>query len=236
MNLMKQIEERSNLFKNLYGIDILGFEQGSADWFKTKLGVISASNAYKVVSKGKGNQPSQTRKSYMLELCAQVATGVYEEVNSKHMEWGKTHEDAARSSYEFMFKKDVVEIPFIFRDDTFRCGVSVDGVVPVGDSGIPGEYKCPYNSIHYLDFVLNEKIKSEYQWQCQFGMWVTKTDMYHMCQFDPRMKKKGFHCIEVHRDNEAQDTLSLEVPRFIKEMDEILEELGFKFGDQWSRE
>lgn len=233
MNLAKMIEQRSQAFKEKSSIDLTKVSQGSEEWLKAKLGVISASNAYKVVSKGRGNEPSKTRRTYMLELCAQVATGVFEEVNSKHMEWGRNNEDAARSSYEFALKKEVYETAFIFKDDSFRCGVSVDGIVVQDETAL--ELKCPYNSVHFLDFILDEEMKNEWEWQCQFGMWVTKTKNYHMAQFDPRMKKTMFHYIDVPFNPEMQAKLDVEVPKFIAEMDAILAKLGFKFGEQWER-
>lgn len=230
MKTLKDIEKVMSAFEQKTGINIQTASQGSEAWFKSKLGVLSASNASKIVAK----VDSETRKTYMLELISQIATGLSEEINSKYLDWGKSNEDAARSSYEFRHDVEVYEIPFIFKDESFRCGVSVDGLAKFATALTPVEYKCPYNTIHYLKFFLEDKIKSEYEWQCQFGMWVLDAEIYHMSQFDPRVKSASFKTIEVERDEKKQATLNDAVPQFISDMDKYLAQLGLSFGSQWS--
>lgn len=230
--MLKRIEATSHEFHKRYGINLLDMQQGSDAWHQSRLGVITASNAWKVVSKGRGNAPSETRRTYMMSLVAEIATGVWEDIKSPILQWGKDNEDGARSSYELLTNNEVTEVAFVFKNDTFRCGVSLDGIA---NGNIPAEYKCPWNTVHYLNFLLEEKIKKEYFYQCQFGMWVTGGSQYHMGQYDPRMKKSPFHMAAVPICPEAQAEFDAEVPKFIKEMDEILEKLGFKFGEQWER-
>lgn len=215
-------------FEKTYGIPIQGMPQGSESWFQVKLGVASASNAYKLVAK----VDSDTRASYMAQLVAQVCTGIYEEINAKALEWGNTHEDAARSSYEFSTDSLVVEVPFVFKDESCRAGSSPDGLVGL-DKGL--ELKCPFNSENYVKFLTSDAIKSEWKWQNQFNMWVTDAGTWDFGQYDPRMKAKPLHFITVERDEKMQKTLSDAVPQFISDMDKMLEKIGIKFGDHWLR-
>ena len=229
MKTLNQIKELMSDFEKKSGIPLGDIQQGSEAWLTAKLGVLSASNASKIVAK----KDSETRNTYMMELIAQVVTGSFEEINSKYMDWGRIHEGAARSSYEFENDLTVQEIAFVFKDEKFRAGVSVDGLVELSGKLIPVEYKCPYNTVNYLKFLLQDKIKPEYQWQCQFGMWVLGAELYHMAQFDPRMKVMPFKKFDVEKDETMQKTLNDAVPQFINDMDKILDNLGVKFGDQW---
>lgn len=73
-------------------------EQGSSDWHELRRGVITASRFKDVMAKGRGGQESKTRKSYMLELAAEILTSEVEETQpNKYMQWGTDKEPEARS-------------------------------------------------------------------------------------------------------------------------------------------
>lgn len=226
---LDQYAKQIKTFQDKFGSDVILGEQGSEAWLQSRLGVITASNASKVVAK----VDSETRKTYMLELVAQIATGVTEELNTKYTEWGKLHEESCRSTYEFENDVEIQQVGFIFKDDSFREGVSVDGLAKYPFGLVPTEFKCPYNTVHYLKFILDSKIKKEYEWQCQFGMRVIDSDLYHVSQYDPRMRVKPFGTIIFEKDEKAQATLNDAVPQFISDMDKLLSELGVSFGSQW---
>lgn len=228
MKTLADIQKSLELFGQKYGLHITDAPQGSEAWFNLKLGVISASNASRAVAK----RDSDTRASYMAELIAQVCTGIAEEINSKYLDWGNQHEDAARSSYEFVTGHTVTEVPFAFKDDSFRTGCSPDGLV-TDTKGV--EIKCPYNSEHYVRFLLQEKIKPEYVWQYQFTLWVLDAGEWDFAQYDPRMKKSPLHFITVPRDEEKMKVFDEQIPLFIEDMDKLLKKAGFKFGEQWHR-
>lgn len=228
MKSLNNISEILTGFEKQYGLEIQKAQQGSEAWFKAKLGVISASNASKVVAK----KDSDTRLTYMSELVAQVCTGVMEEINSKYMEWGNQHEGAARSSYEFATDSTMTQLPFVFKDSKFREGCSPDGIVS-DSKGV--EIKCPFNTVHYIKFLTDEKIKSEYAWQCQYTLRVMEADEWDFVQYDPRMKAKPLHVLTIGRDEEKQKAFDDLIPAFIEDMDRMLEKVGIKFGEQWSR-
>lgn len=230
---MKSLEEINSLltkFKGQYGIDALNAQQGSAEWFQVKLGVPSASNAHKIVAK----VGTATRETYMSELVAQVATGIMPELNGlSALEWGKDNEDGARSSYEFATGDTAIEVPFVFKDDTFRVGMSPDFLI----EGKPksAEIKCPFNSANYVQFLCMDKIKSEWDWQCNYQMWTLESDELDFCQFDPRMKKNPIKIMTVEKDLKKQKTLDDAVPQFIADLDKMLAKAGFVWGEQWER-
>lgn len=226
MQTLAEIQKRLEAFEKKFGLPMADAKQGSEAWFKAKLGVISASNAYRAVAK----KESETRLTYMAELVAQVCTGLMEEMNNKYVEWGNAHEDAARSNYEFMTGMTMTQLPFVFKDDSFREGCSPDGLVGSGGA----EIKCPFNSVHYVKFFTEGSIKSEYQWQYQYTMRVMGSELWDFCQYDPRMKKNPLKILTVVRDDEKQKAFDDLIPAFIMDMDKMLEKIGIKFGEQWA--
>lgn len=228
MKKLDEIYATLDQFQNKYGMPVVGAPQGSEMWYRLKLGVISASNAHKAIAK----KDSETRLTYMAELVAQVATGLMEEINTKYTNWGHDHENAARSSYEFMTGNMVTQLPFVFKDDTFRIGCSPDGIVSE-NKGV--EIKCPFNSVHFVKFLTDDRIKGEYQSQCQFTLWVMGADAWDFVQYDPRMKKNPIKVLVVERDEDYMQKFDELVPAFISDMDKMLARAGFEFGEHWMR-
>jgi hypothetical protein len=216
-------------FENQYGLAIRSARQGSEVWLQTKLGVISASNAHKAVA-AKG---TAKRQDYLCELVAEVCTGVIEELNFKQTEWGKQHEDAARSRFEFSTNQHMTPLAFVFKDLSFRVGCSPDGVI-LGTNK-PAEIKCPWDSTNYVKFLLGGIQKPEWQWQNQMTMWVMGADEMDVMQFDPRMKTTPTHTILVKKNPEMQKKLTDSIPELVLDMDKMLKEVGVEFGDQWLR-
>lgn len=228
MKSPKVIAQTLQVFENRFqtGVDLSQAQQGSAIWHKLRLGVVTASNAYRAVAK----KDSETRATYLAELVAQVCTGVPEEINSKHMDWGKQHEDAARAAYEFSTGLTVTQVPFVFRDETFRTGCSPDGIVSAKKGA---EIKCPWSSSNYVKFLLDDKIKPEYVWQYQFTLWVMGAEEWDFNQYDPRMKNQPSKTVTVKVDPEKQKVLDEAIPAFLADMDKQLAKVGIAFGDQW---
>lgn len=226
MKTLTEINDTIKVFENQYKLPVGDVKQNTEEWLKLKLGVISASNASKVVAK-KG---TDTRNTYLCQLVAQVCTGITEELNNRYVEWGKLNEDAARSSYEFSTGYTVTELPFVFKDTKFRVGCSPDFLSTESKGG---EIKCPYNSENYVKFLVADEIKPEYQWQNQFTMYVLGCDSWDFAQFDPRMKKSPLHMVTIERDEEMQKKLTDAIPELISDMDKMLKKIGVKFGDQW---
>lgn len=228
-NLIVGIDQILRQFEAKFGLQVIGAQQLSETWLQMKLGVISASNASRAVAK----KDSETRKTYLCELVAEVCTGVIEELSFKQMEWGKEHEDAARSSYEFATGQKMTPITFVFKDETFRTGCSPDGAII--DALKPSEIKCPWDSANYIKFLLDGIQKPEWKWQNQFTLWVMNAGEMDVTQFDPRMKAKPIHSVVVTRDSEMQKKLDDMIPELIFDMDKMLATIGVKFGDQWLR-
>jgi len=219
---------------NRTGIDVNQVEQGSYDWLKLRLGVITASEAGKVISVPRsGKKWTDTKLSYFYTLLGEVCTGEVVEVTAKPLAWGKEHESSARTLFEFTSGVDVSDASIIYKDDSLRCACSPDGLCSDG-RGL--ELKSPYTTAVFMKFRLGgfDAIKAEYMSQVQYSMWVTGKDAWYFANYDPRMKREGIHHVLVEREQEYMNKFDDMVPEFIEKMDQSLAEIGFKFGEQWN--
>lgn len=200
---------------------IRDIEQGSDDWHELRLGKITASNFNKVLAKGRGNAPSKTRQSYMLEVVAEILTGQKEDsFTNKYMEWGKQCEPQARAMYEFESGNEVEEVAFIEHSDFI--GVSPDGLI--GDNGLI-EIKCPKTTTQ-IERCLIGDFPSDYKAQVQGQLWVSEREWCDFVSFDPRINgDSSYFKIRVERDEKYIENLANEAAKFINEMLEIIEKV-----------
>lgn len=212
----------------VFGFNPAEIQQGSPEWLMLKLGVLSASNADKIVAK----RDSVGRATYMASLISQICSCVIpDEMNFKAMEHGKLYEPAARDALGAALGfVEVKELPFMFMDESMRVGVSPDGVF---DNTIV-EIKCPFNGENFIKFAAFDDNKKEWRWQAQFQLFAGKADRHIFCQYDPRMVLcNNLHYIETDLVDADQKTLSDAVPQFILDLDNALDKFGVKFGDHW---
>lgn len=205
--------------------EIIICEQGGDIWQTGKLGVPSVSNFSKVCAK-KG---SETRNSYLMELVGQIATKQFDEINGKALEHGRNNEVAARAAFEFETGKKVDQVGMIYGPDRrFLC--SPDGLIG-DDEGL--EIKNPLTSRVHADFICNQKVKTEYEFQIQGSLWVSKRKAWHFCSFHSAFKKKMIGIKTFEPDKEMFERFENEVPAFLKDLDEALAKIGLVYGDQW---
>lgn len=201
-------------------------QQGSEEWLRMKLGVISASNIHKAIAK----RGTDTREGYISELVAQIATREMPQIDGQALRWGTENEPAARSAYEMATGFDVEEVPFIYGPDK-RTGISPDGLTNKRTRGL--EIKCPFTSKVHIDFLLMDKIKLEYQYQVQFSLYVTNLEVWDFCSFDKRMIKNQLKIVPIERDEKLMERFTNDIGEFIIDMDKALNKLELVFGDQW---
>jgi hypothetical protein len=213
------------------GFDGSKVEQGSSEWESMRLGVITASRAKDLIAKGRSaGSVGEARRTYMMELIAEVATGQQKRSGGQATAWGHEQESSCVGLYGFDAGIEIETIPFVYGDDSMRFGASPDGLV--GDlSGI--EAKNPFNTAVYLKFVLDGEIKPEYIEQVQFSMFVTGRDTWVFANHDPDVTNYIFHSITIERDEEKMRTFADAIGQFTHDMDSHLAKLGYAFGDQW---
>lgn len=206
---------------------LLSSKQGSSDWIKLRLGVLTASEASKLLA----DPTTDTFKTYILNKASEVITKQSEPVTGLALEWGKENEAYARSRYSEKFNREVLNENFIFLDDKFKAGCSPDGIV-FNDRLI--EIKCPFNSTNHIKSIMSNYIKPEYKYQMQFQMLVTGLSKCDFVSYDPRCGNKDLHVIEVLKDEAIQLKLRERILFASEKIDEILIKFDVKFGSQWT--
>ena len=197
-------------------------EQGTDEWHEMRRGVITASRFKDVISKGRGNAPSKTRQSYMLELAAESLTGQVEHFEpNKYMKWGTEKEPEAKSMYELITDNEVAEVAFI-KHDTLNCGVSPDGLIDT-DGGL--EIKCPKTTTQIETF-LSGNMPSQHKAQVQGCLWVTEREWWDFVSFDPRIVgESSLFTVRVERDEDYIASMAEQISLFDSELQSLINKL-----------
>lgn len=212
--------------QKMIGVDFSEMEQGSADWQYCKLGVMTASEAEFILA----GKKTDKRMNYIYKKVGQIITGVPEEkFTAKATNWGKDHEAAARAAYCFEKRVEVLNVPIIYKDLSLRTACSPDGLTPNG--GI--EIKCPIASREFVKAAHRKELKPDQEQQVQFTLWNCEIDYWEGVVFDPRAMKKKLLILPREPDLEVFKKLDDCVAECIEQMDAVLKELGYTFGDQW---
>ena len=194
-------------------------EQGSAEWLSMRLGKVTASKVKDVLTKGRGNTPSKTSETYMMELIAEILTGQSKPFfENDAMKWGTETEPQARAMYSVNNNfVDVKEVAFVEHND--QIGISPDGLI--GDDGLL-EIKCP-NTTTQLKRALSDDYSSDYKAQIQMQLWVTEREWCDFVSFDPRLEcAAGYLQQRVMRDEEYIEEMKTKVYAFIEKMNELI--------------
>ena len=197
-------------------------EQGSAEWLSMRLGKITASRVKDVLTKGRGNTPSKTAESYMMELIAEVLTRQSKPFfENDAMRWGTETEPQARSMYEVNNNfVTVKEVAFVQHND--QVGISPDGLV--GEDGLL-EVKCP-NTTTQIKRALSGDYAADYKAQIQMQLWVTNREWCDFVSFDPRLDcAAGYLQQRVERDELYIEEMKTKVYSFIEVMNGLIRTL-----------
>lgn len=175
------------------------FEQGTAEWLRSRAGVPSASNFSKLItSTGK---PSTSADSYINSLIAYMITGHVEETyKNDHMIRGNELEPQARAMYELSTNNVVTEIGFCLHDD-IQAGCSPDGLVG-DDGGI--EIKCPSSAVH-VGYLRQGTLPTIYKQQVMGCLWITGRKWWDFMSFHPEMEDL---IVRVNRDDKYINLLA----------------------------
>jgi len=192
-------------------------EQRTEEWFKQRLGKVTASAISNVIAKTKTG-PSASRENYSTQLTLERLTGQQAEFyTNAAMEWGTATEPQARQHYEIYRDVFVDEVGFITHPLIEMAGASPDGFV--GENGLV-EIKCPESKTQ-METLLNQKVPTKYMPQMQWQLACTGRKWCDFVSFDPRMPENLQIFVQrVERNDLYIKMLEEEVTLFLAEIDE----------------
>lgn len=188
--------------------------QGSDDWQRVRLGVVTASNFGKVLAGGSG----KTRLRYMRTLTDEIIYGRKADGFWSHaMERGTELEPIARQAYEQQTGSWVREIGFTFLSERRRIGGSPDGLID-HDGGL--EIKCPLPDTH-KKYMRTGTIPAAYMAQIQGNLWITGRSWWDFVSFTP---EEPLLVKRVYRSEPYIRMLSDKVSSFVRDLDDLVEQ------------
>ena len=195
-------------------------EQRTEEWFKQRLGKVTASKIADVIAKTKTGV-SASRENYSTQLTLERLTGQQAEFyTNAAMEWGTATEPQARTAYEVYREVLVDEVGFIDHPTIAMSGACPDGFV--GDDGLV-EIKCPESKTQ-MDTLLNQKVPTKYMPQMQWQMACTGRKWCDFVSYDPRMPQNLQIFVQrVERNDLYIKMLEDEVKTFLEEIDQKVE-------------
>ncbi|MET3590098.1 exodeoxyribonuclease (lambda-induced) [Bartonella silvatica] len=204
-------------------------EQRTAEWFQARLGKVTASNIYNILSKTAKRLPTSKYEDYKIKLITERLTGEVSQLYiTPAMQWGIEHEENALKEYEFIYDTEVTQCGFIQHPTIKMAGASPDGLI--GEHGLV-EIKCP-QSINHVRFFIDDEIKPEYSAQMQFQMACTGRQWCDFISYDPRFVGKASHLRmkikRIHRDEKYIEELNQAVEAFLVEIEREIKQLSTK--------
>ncbi|WP_254492916.1 lambda exonuclease family protein [Bartonella sp. B1099] len=201
-------------------------EQRTAEWFQARLGKVTASNVYNVLSKTAKGIPTSKYEDYKIKLMTERLT---EEISQSYitpaMQWGIEHEEDALREYAFIYDTEVTGCGFIQHPTIPMAGASPDGFV--GEDGLV-EVKCPQPPNH-LRFFIDSNIKPEYHAQMQFQMACTGRQWCDFISYDPRFVGRSsdfrMKIKRIHRDEEQIEQINQAVENFLAEIEQEMQKI-----------
>lgn len=230
---IERLNEQALIFN--FDFDASEIKQKSIEWHRMRKGRITATGAYKIISEGRAKGSySKERRTYMLDLAHDIcANAPIKDINVHSMQWGVENEPKALKAYDPFGKMNLTEMPFIF-SDCMRYGISPD--ILVNDNGL-AEVKCPTSGWRYMERLFNSSFGMDiaapeekmYFIQKQFQLWVTKREWVDSIYYDPNMKKNNIVTKRVYPNDDIFLRFEVEMPKFIDELDDLLDTAGFSF-------
>lgn len=193
-------------------------DQGSPEWVKIRLGVVTGSGIDGVLTPGK-LLPSKAT-GYLNQLVAETLLGqpCDEFDGSAWTERGTQMEDEARRWYEFDRDVTVERVGFISTDDG-RVGCSPDGLV--GDDG-GVEIKCP-SAKTFVGYAADPTtLAAAYLGQTQVFLYVTGRKWIDLVAYNPAFNPV---VVRVVADPAYQAALASVLPVFVARIDAAVAKL-----------
>lgn len=202
--------------------------QGSAEWLKNRVGMITGSRIDDVMAVLKRKEgESAARRNYRMELIVERLTGqASEHYVSEAMEHGSEWESVARAEVEIEHDASVSPVGFVRHPTIEYSGSSPDGLLTMFGVRACLEIKAPTSAKH-LDWRIAGIVPEEHRNQMQWHMACTGYDWCLFASYDPRLPEdlQLFTKAE-RRDNQRIAELEAGVIQFEAEIQDYLAKIG----------
>jgi len=204
-------------------------QQNTEEWFKARLGKVTASRIADVVAKTKTGWGA-SRAAYMGVLVAERLTGVpFPTYQNEAMKRGQEREPEARDLYAFVHGVTVEQVGFIEHPSIEMSGASPDGFVRT--DGLV-EIKCPQTHTH-IETLLGSVIDKAYHLQMQWQMGTTGRQWCDFVSYEPNMPQNmRLHVQRVYRNDHEIAELETAVRDFLSELDRKVADLTRLYGER----
>lgn len=202
---------------------MINYEQGTDEWFKQRLGMVTASRLGDICTKTKSGY-SVSRANYMMELICEKLTGNNEsKFINEAMKRGVELEPKAREFYALHdFDANVELVGFVKHPTIEGFGASPDALV--NKEGLL-EIKCP-NSRNHLEFLKTGEPKFNYILQMHAQMMCTGREWCDFVSYDDRFPPDlAFFKKRIYKDEKIVSLIETEVKLFIEEMNQEIKEI-----------
>ena len=193
-------------------------EQGSDKWLRARLGVLTASQAERLLTKTM--KPSTQAKALKAKLVAEKLLGqpVENFGGTYWTERGNELEAEAGAYFALQTGLEPKAVGFVYRDESKRAGCSPDWLCFDGEDPATGvEVKCPYAETH-MGYVMGGGAE-KYTPQVQFSLWVTQLPSWWFMSYHPGLPP---FLVEQVPEPAWQAAFDKIVPPFLDEVHEAI--------------
>ena len=184
-------------------------EQGSAEWLKSRQGLLTASNF--AIAMGKG----ATRTRLLRQIAAASLWGAADDsYQSPAMARGSAMEAEARLAFAVETGLVAAEVGLALNSDCPGLGASLDGLI--GDT-VGLEIKCPSVAVH-VGYLADNQLPAAYKWQVHGQMLVCQLGRVHFYSYHPSMPP--LHIV-VDRDDDMLAELKAKLDVFLTELEQL---------------
>ena len=195
--------------------------QGSEDWFKARLGVITASRLGDVMRKTKWGESTYKAK-LRLELAIERITGksASSVVMNQAMRDGVEREPDARALFEAVTGKEVAEVGSFDHPTIVNTSASPDGLIRGENACL--ELKAPTHATHAKN-LMSDTMPKNYVYQVQWQIACTESDFAYFASYHPDYPKDlRLKWVKVERDDSVIKSLEEEVRSFDISIEDLI--------------
>jgi putative phage-type endonuclease len=208
-------------------------EQRSPEWYKFRLGRITASRVKDLMTRVKYGE-SKYKENYRLELAIERLTkqqAVVVPLNDA-MRDGIEREPEARDYFSTRLNLDVKEVGAYQHPTIRNAGASPDGIVSDGNQEFTLEIKCPTPLVHARNLLAKE-LPNQYKHQVHFQMCCAGVNGAYWVSYNPEFPKQTkMKYLFVERDDKLVKEMDEAIAQFDIEVDQLVKLLkeGAKNG------